>query len=90
MVGVDEAPKEREDPIRDAGCEKGDGETRRTFDHHHHPLVGTFSSPCPSPAFSSLFCSALSAVVAFRPASEREREREGQRVEREGSSRRTS
>lgn len=74
MVGVDKAPKEREGPIKDAGCEKGDGETRRTFDH---PLAGALSFLCPSPTFSSLFCSvSLSTVVASRLASDRERKRE--------------
>lgn len=55
MVGVDKVPKEREGSIRDAGCEKGDGETRRTFDHYHHPLVTLFLLLFPYVLFSLLF-----------------------------------
>lgn len=55
MVEVDEAPKEREVSIGDAGCIKKDEESRRTFDHH--PLIGTFSF-----SYSSSVRSLLSSV----------------------------
>lgn len=64
--------REREVSIGDAVCVERDEESRRTFDHH--PLIGTFSFPYSSFAFSSLFCLALSAVHCF-PTSLRQRER---------------
>lgn len=72
MVEVDEAPREREVSIGDAGCLKRDEELRRTF--YHHPLIGTLSFPCSSSAFSSLFRLTLSVVHSF-PTSFRQRER---------------
>lgn len=63
MVEVDKPPKEREVSMGDAGRKKRDEESRRTFDHH--PLIGTFSFPYSSFAFSSLFYLALSAVRCF-------------------------
>lgn len=88
MVEVDEAPKEREVSIGDAGCVKRDEESRRTFDHH--PLNGTF-------LFSLLFfCVLFSFLFSFiccpllpdQLQTKREEEQRG--VERDDSSRKTS
>lgn len=78
MMEVDETPKEKERE-RD-GC--WPRKERQRIVALDHPLVGTLSSPCPSLAFFSLFCSALSARMLLSDQLRRERKRKEERERR--------